>query len=156
MDSLLRSYLVATLIAGACLASEPPKGFRSLGWGSTPPKVLKKIGGTTSDGTSLYTTKPGVKPAAFMGLPVAEEVGPPDAVVKAVAAGLPEENPAAHLCRLTLGVDPLDLNAPASLAHQQHQVRLVQSLPGGNAASGDRLSAEGKAKVQRATSSLNW
>ena len=73
MNSLLRSYLIAILMAAACLASEPPKGFRSLGWGSSPPKIMKKIGGTTGDGTSLYTTKPGVKPAAFMGLTVAEE-----------------------------------------------------------------------------------
>lgn len=73
MSINLRHCLAAILVAATCFASEPPKGFRSLNWGSTPPKHLKKMGGTTSDGTSLYTSKPGVKPAPFLGLPVVEE-----------------------------------------------------------------------------------
>jgi len=73
MHSVRCVPLLAVLVATQLMGSEPPKGFRSMVWGSAPSKTLKKVGETTSDGTSLYTTKPGVKPSSFMDLPVAEE-----------------------------------------------------------------------------------
>lgn len=67
------SLLAAFLAPGLATASDPPKGFRSFTWGSSPNSSLKKLSGPTSDGTTLYVPTAGKKPAALFGLPIAEE-----------------------------------------------------------------------------------
>jgi hypothetical protein len=67
------AFCIAVLIPILVNAAEPPKGFRSLNWGASPASGLKKLSGSTSDGTSLYVQKSSKTPAPLLEIPVAEE-----------------------------------------------------------------------------------
>ena len=74
----LTSGTVAALVAGLLIfpiaagPAEPPKGFRSIKWGSSPSGGLKKMGGPT-DGVTMYVPASSKSLPPLFELPVAEE-----------------------------------------------------------------------------------
>lgn len=68
--ALVSWLLILPIAAGAV---EPPKGFRSITWGSSPSSGLKKMAGP-NDGVTMYVPASSKSPPPLFELPIAEEV----------------------------------------------------------------------------------